>query len=173
MIYFHIFSPILGLGINVVCQVCYYRYVKNVSLLRSTFFGFLCGVMILLGIEAAYIKHFALSLLETLPYIMVNAISYMALGYCYFHFINLGETARRIRLLRELSESGDGLSMDEILQRYNAKEIVENRLNRLLKSGQIIYKDDRYYIGKPTMLFISQAIIFLKLLILGKKSEFD
>jgi hypothetical protein len=99
--------------------------------------------------------------------------SYSALGYCYFHFVNLGETARRIRLLRELSESKNGLSVNEILERYNAKEIIENRLNRLLKSGQVVYKNNRYYIGKPVMLFMSKMILFAKRFILGKSSEFD
>ena len=29
------------------------------------------------------------------------------LGYCYFHFVNLGETARRVRIVRELWQSED------------------------------------------------------------------
>jgi predicted transcriptional regulator len=105
--------------------------------------------------------------------VIINIASYSALGYCYFHFVNLGETARRIRLLSELNESKNGLSVDEILQRYNAKEIIENRLSRLLKSGQVIHKDNRYYIGKPVMLFMSKMIVLAKLFILGKSSEFD
>lgn len=173
MVYLHIFSPILGLGVNAVCQVCYCRYVKNASLLKSTFFGFLWGLVVMLSIEAFYVQAPISPLFKNLPSIVVGVISYIALGYCYFHFINLGETARRIRLLRELSDSPDGLSLEEILQRYNAKEIIDNRLNRLLKSGQIIHRDNRYYIGKPAMLLMSKAILFLKFFVLGKASELD
>ncbi len=125
-------------------------------------------------IEAFYVAQLpSLPILKNIPSVFINIVSYSALGYCYFHFVNLGETARRIRLLRELSESNAGLSMDEILQRYNAKEIIENRLNRLLKSGQVIHKDNRYYIGKPVMLFMSKMVVFAKRFILGKSSEFD
>ena len=67
----------------------------------------------------------------------------------------------------------NGLSEEEILQRYNAEEIVTKRLGRLIKNGQIICKNNRYYIGKPLMLFISKLIVSMKILVLSKKSEFD
>jgi hypothetical protein len=70
-------------------------------------------------------------------------------------------------------ESNNGLSGKEILERYNAKEIIEKRLSRLLKSRQIIHKNRKYYIGNPIMLFAASIIIFLKLFILGRRSEFD
>jgi hypothetical protein len=56
----------------------------------------------------------------------------MALGYCFFHFINLGETACRIRILIELSESDYGLSRNEILERYDASYVVNVRLQRMI-----------------------------------------
>ena len=101
--------------------------------------------------------------------ITANFFTYLSLGYCYFHFINLGETARRIRILRELYDSKQGLSEKEILEKYNAEEIVVRRINRLMSNGQILYRDDRYYINSPIMLLISKIIIVLKLLFLGKK----
>lgn len=95
------------------------------------------------------------------------------MGYCYFHFINLGETARRIRILRELYDRKEGLSMEEIFKRYNAKEIFERRIARLINNGQIIYKDGKYYIGKPIMLLMAKMIVTMKLILLREKSEFD
>jgi len=103
----------------------------------------------------------------------VNIIIYSSLGYCYFHFINLGETARRIRILRELYESNGGLTLDKILKRYNAEAMVELRLQRLISSGQIILKDGRLHVGKPVLSFISKIIILMKLILLGRKSELD
>ena len=85
-----------------------------------------------------------------------------------FSFINLGETARRIRILRELHSHKGGLDRDEILGLYNAREITENRVDRLLASGQIVMSEDRYYIGKPFMLFIAKGMYFLKSIIFGK-----
>ena len=102
-----------------------------------------------------------------------NLLIYAALGYCDVHFINLGETARRIRILRELYETPEGLSQEEILKHYNAKHVVDMRLRRLLGNGQIIERQGRYYIGSPVMLFIAKSITALKFVILGKRSEFD
>lgn len=104
---------------------------------------------------------------------VANTITFTSLAYSYFHFVNLGVTARRIRLLIELMDLNDGLTLDEILLRYNAKEMVKNRLDRLLRSGQVIEKDSRYFIGKPVMLLMSNIIVLMKILVLGKKSELD
>lgn len=163
--YLHLFSPIISLGINVSSQVLISRYVDKLGLLKSIFVGFAMGAVTLLTIE--------LYSLDYVPSVVVNILTYSALGYCYFHFVNLGETARRIRLVRELAGSENGLSEEEILQRYNAEEIVTRRLGRLIKNGQIICKNNRYYIGKPLMLFISKLIVSMKILILSKRSEFD
>ncbi|MDD5505564.1 MAG: hypothetical protein PHR73_02265, partial [Candidatus Omnitrophica bacterium] len=94
-------------------------------------------------------------------------------SYCYFNFINLGETGRRIRLLRELYDSGSGLNKEEILSRYNAEEVVVLRMKRLVNNHQIILRAGRYYVGSPVMLLIAKAIVLMKLVVLGKKSEFD
>ena len=76
-------------------------------------------------------------------------------------------------MLTEIYDSKVGLSIEEILKRYGAGEIVKKRLDRLLGNGQLIYRDDKYFIGKPDVLFMSNFIILLKLVLLGKRSEFD
>jgi len=106
-------------------------------------------------------------------YFLTSLVSYNGLGYCYFHFINLGETARRIRILRELYDNKSGLTEEGILKNYNSIHIVEKRLERLLKNKQIILKDNKYFVSNPAMLFMSNLIVFLKLLAFGKRSEHD
>lgn len=72
-------------------------------------------------------------------------------------------------MVRELYKSKDRLSIEELLAIYNARKMVEMRISRLLNSGQIICKNNKYYVGKPVILFIAKIII----IILGEKSEFD
>jgi hypothetical protein len=171
--YLHVFSPIGALCINVLAQVCYCRFISNKHLLKSLFFGFFCGISGLILAEVWYAGKSSLAVFQNVPLILINISSYCALGYCYFHFVNLSETARRIRIISELENAKAGLSAQEILERYNAQEIIEKRLGRLLKSNQVICTNGRYYVGKPFMLFASKVVVFLKLFILGKKSEFD
>jgi len=149
-----------------------FRTTHKIGLLKSIYLGFFAGLIILFLFEFISFRLNSLSKKEILSLSIVNCIIYFSMGYCYFNYINLGETARRIRILREIYDSKEGLSMEEILKRYNAKEIIERRIKRLLKNRQIIYKDGKYYIGKPIMLVIAKIIVIMKVILLGKKSEF-
>ena len=171
--YLNAFAAVIALGGNVVCQVCTARYVAGLSLLKSLYVGFILGIFSLMFIELYWLKQAHLSLTGNMFSILANVITYSALGYCYFHFVNLGETARRIRILRELYDSKDGLSMDGILFVYNAEEMIGKRIDRLISSGQIICRDNRHYINIPIMLLTAKVIVTMKLILLGKKSEFD
>lgn len=169
----HVLTPILGLSVNVTFQVIGFRIISSLGMLRSVIMAFLIGGMIVLFSDCFLFLMGEASTQEVFPIAISNLIIYGALGYCYFHFVNLGETARRIRILRELYDVSDGLSLGDILDRYNARDIVRLRINRLLDNGQLVYHDGRYYTGKPAMLLISKAIIATKLIILRKRSEFD
>ena len=140
--------------------------------MNSVFLGFIFGFLNLLLFEL-YIYLVLIPNRSFIVNLITEIIIYTALSYCYFVFINLGETARRIRILREVFDEPEGLSLEEILRRYNAKEIIERRLQRLLANGQIIAKEDKYYIGKPLMLWMAKIVVAFKFILLSKKSEFD
>lgn len=173
LLYLHACSAVVGLGLNVICQVCICRYLKCSSLLRSIFTGFIFGLVGLAFIELYYLVRSTQFWYDSLCSILTNIITYAALGYGYFHFVNLGETARRIRLLRELYDSEAGLSMSELLARYSSREVLNRRMDRLTGTGQIVRRNSRLYIGKQTVLYMAKIIVLMKLLFLGKRSEFD
>ncbi len=166
--YLHALNPVIGLTINVVIQVFSVRYILNVTLLKSIIVGFVSGGIAVLGVECYLFSAASMPTRDVVALLTGNFLIYAALGYCYFHFINLGETARRIRIVRELYDSREGLSLDEMLDLYNAKHIVDMRISRLVHNGQIVEKDGRYYIGSPVMLFISKGMVLLKRAVLGK-----
>jgi hypothetical protein len=161
--------PVAAFVINVFVQVVSYRSVSSLNFLRAVFVGFGAGLMAIVAFSVYDYAIHRQPPLEFLSIFIMNLITYSALGYCYFHFINLGTTARRIRLLIEISEVGCGLSYEEILERYNSRKMVDMRLHRLLDTGQVVLRDGRCFIGKPALLLIARAIIVLKLLVLGKR----
>lgn len=166
----YILIPIIALAINLVMQVLVFRFLKQVGMLKSVFLGFFCGFVILLILHAILI--FVTK--DTVGFLFIsNILIYSSLGYCYFHFINLGETARRIRILNEIYHSQDGLTLEDILKRYNSGIIIDLRLNRLLANKQLSFFNNRYCIKNSLMLYISKVIVFLKLIIMRKESEFD
>jgi len=166
-------TPVIGLIISVIVQIVIYRFFGSLGLLKSVFQGFFLGFVATLVIDIMILHDAQMPLMDVLSLGLMDLVTYTSLGYCYFHFINLGETARRIRIVREIQESPGGLSMEEIVARYGARHVVDIRLGRLLKKGQIIYRDGRYHIGQPSMLLMSRAIISMKVVLLGKKSEFE
>lgn len=171
--YISVFNPVVCLVINMLSQVLSVRCFPKIGLLKSVFIGFALGSLGLVLSAAFLSPEISLPMRERLADFTVQLITYAAFGYCYFHFLNLGETARRIRILRELSESNGGLTREQLLERYNAGQIIERRLARLLGNGQIILKSGAYYIGSPVVLLMAKSLVFLKFILLGKKSEFD
>ena len=169
MRFFTVCLPAVGLLANVVFQTCWVR-LRRTSVLRSVYAGFLFGAALVCLLEVAARGGPSAELAGG---VTVNLIIYGLLSYDYFHFINLGVTGRRIRLVRELYEAPDGLTVTEILDRYNAKEMVQNRLGRLMRSGQVVLEDGRYRLGSPIMGTISRVILVMKKVVLGRGSEFE
>jgi hypothetical protein len=163
--YIYAALPFICLMVDMVIQILVARNIRASGMLSSIIAGFSAGFVVLLTTEVF--------LTGSLVSSLANILAYVAFGYCYFHFINLGETARRIRILRELAEPGEGLDIKGLLRVYNSKEILDKRIARLIRSGQIRYSNGRYYTGGPVLLLSAKIIVAMKLFILGKKSEFD
>ncbi|MDD5072243.1 MAG: hypothetical protein PHX64_00305 [Candidatus Omnitrophica bacterium] len=151
----HIFIPFIGLAANVLVQISVFRFFPGTGLLRSVFLGFACGFLVSILIRPDLIS-------------ASNIAIYVLSGYCYFHFVNMGETARRVRILIELKDARQGLSLREILERYNFKDVIERRIVRLVNNGQVICKGGKYYIGNSAMLAIAGFLAAVKHVIFGR-----
>jgi len=84
-------------------------------------------------------------------------VVYNCIGYCYFHLFNMSETARRIRILRDILAAGS-LHREEILAIYGANEVVEVRLSRLEATGQLRLQAGRYVI-KGRLLYWAARLV--------------
>ncbi|HOZ47631.1 MAG TPA: hypothetical protein PLO37_12880 [Candidatus Hydrogenedentes bacterium] len=167
------FLPVLGLAVHVVANVVSYRGIRRLGMLKSLIYTFALGlVSVAVATVAICLADPALRA-ELLPYLIVNGIAYGALGYDYFHFINLNVTARRPRIMGEFLDAQRPLTLEDITARYDSALQVRVRVKRLVDSGQIVERDGRYFIGRPTMLYITRFIMFMKLVMLGKRSEFE
>jgi len=155
-------APILGLAANVVVQVAACRTTRPFRLLRSVAIGFTASLVSAGALAISLALSLELSTPEIAAQLLLALLTTAMLGYCYFHFLNLGQTARRVRILRELVEAGGGLTRDELLKRYNAQEMIDQRLGRLLRGGQVVLRGGRYVIGKRAVLRMAQAIEFTR-----------
>ena len=156
-------GPFLGGAVNAIVQTAGVRVFPDGGLLRWVFAGFLAGLAAAGAWDAALLSWTAAEGgISSFSVVAGNAVLYAALSYYYFHFVNLGETARRVRIMREVISSDGGLTLAEILARYDARQIVETRLARLLGNGQVEERDGRYHARKSTMLAIASLMSLLK-----------
>jgi hypothetical protein len=104
---------------------------------------------------------------------LTSVLAYLGFAYCYvIGFFNIGESARRIRLLIELYAAGPrGLTVPEVLTVYNAQMVLDARLHRLLSSGQIVERGGRYFLRRRVLLHGAHALVVLKILLLRRRAE--
>jgi len=122
--------PIICFPLNVLFQVVSYRVIPKIGLLKTELSGFVFGLFGLFIMEAITFSTFPISTINVFSVLITNLIIYLSLSYCYFHFVNLAVTARRIRLLRDLNNSEDGMTMDEILLQYNSTSLPTTKGDR-------------------------------------------
>jgi hypothetical protein len=89
--------------------------------------------------------------------IVYVGLVYVCIAYSYFHLFNMSETARRIRLVREIDRHG-GLTEEEILRAYSEDEVVDTRLARMAAMGHMIERGGRYFAGSKTLLFAARVL---------------
>ena len=166
-----VFSPFFALGLNIAFQILSVRRLGPKALFRSIGVGFLSGLTFLIIVNAMIWTQTGGISYDRMFFSLSSFLIYGAFSNIFFHFINMGETARRIRLLRELYDAPKGLSLDEILRRYNAREIVSLRLNRLSGKGQIKEENGRYYVRGKAMVVLARMMLLMRLFLLGKKQR--
>jgi hypothetical protein len=167
-------TPFAALLVCVIAHVSLTRVFTQMYRLKVFVYSFLAGSATTACLTVLF--HFRVTppWTDTLGYGGLWGVCYLCLTYCYFFgFYNTGESARRIRLLIELDRAGaKGLTLAELLSAYNAKTIINARLDRLLSSGQLIEKEGRLTMGVLIALRIAQIMVQLKILFLGTESEF-
>ena len=159
----------LAVVVNVIAQIAAYRLIGLAGrLFRSQLVGGLAGggvlALLLVGGPA---DRFSAD--ET----TAGGLLYLTFCYVYFHWNNMGETARRIRMLRVLAAAPDGMTFDEMVARYSAREILERRLERLTTAGQIREVEGRLILNSRTVLASAQLVGLAKWIVFGDRCGLD
>jgi di/tricarboxylate transporter len=86
-------------------------------------------------------------------------IVYLCLVYTYFHFFNMSETARRIRILIHLLRQN--LSSEQLNKLYGPKQMIQVRLSRLCEMGWLKLTPDGLVINNKLALKVAQLFNLL------------
>jgi hypothetical protein len=77
-------------------------------------------------------------------------------GLTYFHWFNMSETARRIRMLVRYV----ALGATETQEPYNAEMILNNRLQRLSDTSTIVLVNGKFVLQRGPLLWATRVILF-------------
>ncbi|MDD5109050.1 MAG: GtrA family protein [Candidatus Omnitrophica bacterium] len=163
-----VLAPILGMVSNILVHVIVSRFNQRRSQIKCLIFGFISGLICVVILSlVTYCKQ--INNLDFIAYLLLGCIAYSAFAYVYFHFININIASLRIRILQEVIDSPDGLTEEGILSRYNVEQMLDNRIQRLVDSGQLIEKQGVYSLGS-NRIFLTLFWFFeaLKFIFLGR-----
>src|SRR5215472_13565550 len=116
---------------DVIAQITWLRCFPAGGIYRSMVCGFIVGAAVLIALSLVWRD-------RPIGAHLADLGMYVCFAYVYFHWNNMGETGRRVRLLIELANAPAGLTRRQLLARYSAKEIVDRRISRLLESSQVV-----------------------------------
>jgi hypothetical protein len=141
-------APLFGLCCDVAAQiVC-------AHVLRKTGLSIIAGAAVGLIATAAVLAGSSASSAEWIG----GLVTYLALAFGYWAFVNLNITSLRIRMLREILNSSDGISQADLVAEYSPEEFLRRRLARLKNAGQLSYDGDRWRLESGNLLVLARTL---------------
>lgn len=160
-------APVVGLAIFTLSHLILVRLRHWPSPYPPLMLAFLPGLVAMAAVSAWALSSMHASWTDIVGFAALNALTYAALGWGYFHFVNMGIASLRIRMLRELEDAGGSLSRARLLTEYNSESVVALRIHRLTSGGHFIVVDDRYHIGRKRFLVTARLFDLLRRILFG------
>jgi hypothetical protein len=165
-----VLSPVLGLGVYCVAHVGLSRFQLGRPPYVPLIYGFGAGFVAVVVSTALAMRDSSIPATDGIAMTVLNGLTYAALGWCYFHFVNLGIASLRIRVLEEIADAGGGLPVVALRKRYDDARMTQVRIQRLLDGGHLVVRDGRFHSGVSRFLLTARLFAALRSLIIGVRS---
>lgn len=167
-----VLAPVVGLLAYCVSHILLARWAYSQRPYPALMLGFVSGLIGVAAVSAAALAAMQSGIGDVLGYGTLNLLTYLALAFGYFNFINLNIASLRIRMLHELWQSDGGLTKEELLSRYNTDDVIATRIARLTRGGHLVEREGRLYSGRLRFLVVARIFDLLRWFILGaERSE--
>lgn len=157
-------TPWLAFACNIVSNIALLRGRRTMSIVWSLVWSFLVGCMAFVACAASWCH--GREQADGAARLAAAFLTYACASYVFFHVVHIPEASVRIRVLQELAAHGP-LAEGELLRRYDARTILDLRLARLMRSGQLTHMDGRYFTGRRRMLYVARLFRLAKRIALG------
>ncbi len=162
-----VLAPVAGLLAYWFSQMAIARGLPGRSPYASLSRGFMVGMLVMIGVTALGLGRLESTWSDAAGFGLLNGLTYLALAFGYFNFVNLTVASLRIRLLEEVLEAGGGLSAEELAAAYNADSVAGLRLDRLVRGGHLVERHGRLVIGRRRFMIVARIFDFLHWFIIG------
>lgn len=160
-------APVLGLAVYCLTHVVAARIIRGRSPYPALAIGALAGLVATIAITSLACRRDAVSTVDTLAFVGMNAIASLAFAFGYFNFVNLTVASLRIRILEELADAGGRLPRADLLGRYGTASVADLRLERLVGGGHLVERNGRLHTGRLQFLLVARIFDGLRRLIFG------
>lgn len=162
-------APLVGLAVDVAGHLAATWLMRLPKLYPRLLVGAACGLAATIATVIAAARTAELPTAEGSAYLLFDAATFAILSFGYFNFVQLNISSLRVRIANEIHDSPAGLEPHRLAELYNARRIVDERLDRLVRGRQIDLRQGRYYHRKSLVYGISLAMNFLKKITLGRQ----
>ena len=165
-----VWAPVLGVAGYVLCHILLSRFASRRSQRFAIMAGFAIALFFEIALSIVALRSTNAALSDCWAFLILNLLTYAALSFGYFGFVNLNLASLRVRILKEFVRRGrDTLGSEELLADYNAEAIAILRLTRLIKWKQIVERDGLLYSGRPGFLILAKAVAAGRWIVYGQR----
>jgi hypothetical protein len=162
-----VLAPVIGLAAYCISHVIWCRFTAKTPY-KSLAGGAFIGGFVTIIISTATLAKMSAGAQDWIGQLMLNGLTYFALMFCYFNFVNLNIASLRIRMLAELADRGGHMPVQTLLDEYNTNSVMSLRIQRLVTGGHLIERDGRYFKGRLKFLLIGRTFDVMRWIVTGK-----
>lgn len=162
-------APVIGLAVDVAGHLAATWLLRLPKLYPRLLVGAICGGAATVAIAFAAARAAELGVVDIAALVAFDAATFAILSFGYFNFVQLNISSLRVRIANEIFDSPEGLEPERLPELYNARRVVDERLDRLARGGQIDERGGRYYHRKSLVYAISLAMDACKRITLGRR----
>lgn len=100
------------------------------------------------------------------------ALLFCAWWFLFLNFFQSSESSLRVNILRHMASHGGRLDREQLFLKYNDATLIRLRVERMVQGGGIVERDGRYFVASGGLRALARFFRLLKMLIMGRPSEF-
>lgn len=164
-----VLAPTLGLAADVLAHLIVTWSVRGRGVYVRLACGAVAGLAVSVAVSLLGSAQLGLGTRDTTAYLVVNVVTFLILAFGYFNLVQMNLSSLRLRIANELFDAADGVPMERLFEMYDGREIVDARLARLARGGQIILRDGRYHHRLSVVYLVAVAMDAMKRVVFRRR----